>query len=155
MSIEPGPGTGPEPKGPGTPPGAPQDIERNGRRAMWLALAAVLMMLIPVATVFAVIPAIAAVVLGVRTRRAARRAGRPPAPGSLAGVVVGAIVTVLFVMIVGTQLYLHEEITRYSQCQNAANTIQEERGCRERLARDVEKKFGLPSGTLNEEMLAY
>lgn len=153
MSIEPGPGTGPEPKGPGTPPEAPQDIERSGRQAMRLALIALLMMLIPLTSVFAVIPAVAAIALGVRTRRAARRAGRPPVPGSLVGIVVGAIVTALFAMTVAVQLYLHEEITRYSRCRDAANTVQEERDCRKRLVQDVERRFGLPAGSLNEDML--
>jgi len=153
VSIEPGPGAGPEPKGPGTPPEAPQDIERNGRQAMWLALIALLMMLIPLTSVFAVIPAVAAIVLGVRTRRTAKRIGRQPVPGSLVGIVVGALVAALFAMTVAVQLYLHEEITRYGRCRDAANTVQEERGCRERLAQDVERKFGLPAGSLNEEML--
>ncbi|SEG34919.1 hypothetical protein SAMN04489712_104523 [Thermomonospora echinospora] len=154
MSIEPGQDTRPGPEGPGTPPGpgAPQDVERAGRRALWLGLAALVMIFVPVLSIFAAIPAVAAIVIGVKARRAARQ-GRRPAPGALPGIILGGVGALFFAFGIGAQLYLLEETNRYSKCQNAANTIEEGRQCKERLADDIEKKFGLPEGTIDGDSL--
>jgi len=155
VSIEPGQQARPDPEGrPGTGRGpvGPQDIERTGRRALWLGLAAVLLMFIPVLSLLSPVCAVAALVFGVRARRASRRTGNP-APGAMPGIVFGAFGVAFFVLGFIGQMYLLNEIRTYDQCRRAANTIEDERVCKERLARDIEKKFGLEEGTLKPENL--
>ncbi|HEX2316834.1 MAG TPA: hypothetical protein VHJ17_24015 [Thermomonospora sp.] len=157
MSDEPGQGTRPGPEGPGVPPKGPggtRTDERAGRRALWLGLIALVAMFVPVLSLFAAVPAIAAIVIGVHTRRAARRAGGK-APGALPGLILGSVAMAFFVIGIGAQVYLLDETNRYSKCQNAANTIEEERQCKDRLARDIEKKFGLPKGTIKGDSLPF
>lgn len=151
---EPGPGT-PIPPGPGPGPGpAPGPVDRTGRRAMWLGLGALLMLFVPLLGFFAVAPAVAAVVIGVKARRKAKRSPGS-APGALAGIVLGSVGIVLFIAAIAVQVVLLDETNRYAKCKSAANTISEEKQCKDDLAREIEKKFGLPKGSLKGSSLPF
>ncbi|REE98243.1 hypothetical protein [Thermomonospora umbrina] len=157
MSHEPEQGASPGPEGPGAPPadpGTPKSDGRAGRRALWLGLISLVMMFVPFLSLFAAIPAVAAIVVGVKARRAARHAGRK-APGALPGLILGSIGMAFFIVGVGAQIYLLDETNRYGKCQSAANTLEEERQCKDRLAREIEKKFGLPKGTIKGDSLPF
>lgn len=151
MSVDPGQDLRPGPKGPGGPPGP---VDRTGRRALWLGLLSLVLLFIPLLGYLVAIPAIAAIVLGVRARRSARR-NQGTAPGALPGIVLGSIGLVLFVAAVAVQIVLYSELQQYSKCRSAANTITAETRCKDQLAREIEDRLGLPDGTLKGSSLPF
>lgn len=157
MSIEPGQDTRPGPEGPGTPegPGGPRNVEPKGRTALWLGVGALVMMFFPVPVLSLLSPvlAVSAIVIGVKALRASRRQAHLAAPGALPGIVLGGVAMAFFAFGIGAQLYLLDELNQYTKCQNAANTIEEGRQCKNRLADQLEKKFGLPEDTIDGESL--
>jgi hypothetical protein len=136
---ESGPATNP------MPPVQPALGERAGRWALALGGAALLLMIVfpPGAPV----PAIAALVVGVRARRRARRA-RTVYRGALAGVVMGTIGLVISIPLGTTQIVFWGELHRYLDCRQAANTITDEQACKDTFLREVEKKLDLREGSL-------
>jgi hypothetical protein len=112
---------------------------------MWLGGGALLLMffLPPISLALAV----AALYLGIRTRRRARR-GETQARGAVAGIVLGSIGLGLSALLVTTQIVFWNELNRYLVCQEAANTIADEAGCRETFFRDIERKLNLREGSL-------
>jgi hypothetical protein len=130
--------------GPGQRPGSGSG-DRSGLLALWLGGGALLLMfyLPPVSLALAV----AALYLGIRTRRRARRAGTV-ARGAMAGIVLGSVGIGLSAVLVTTQIVFWNELNRYLVCQDAANTIADQEGCRETFFRDVERKFNLREGSL-------
>jgi hypothetical protein len=130
--------------GQGQGPG-PGSGDRSGLWALWLGGGALLLMffLPPISLALAV----AALYLGIRTRRRARRAGTA-VRGAVAGIVLGSIGLGLSAILVTTQIIFWNELNRYLVCQDAANTIADEAGCREAFYRDVERKFNLREGSL-------
>jgi hypothetical protein len=89
---------------------------------------------------------LAAVIIGFRTRRAAKRAGIP-APGAMPGVVTGAIGLVVSVLVMVVGVVFWNELQQFTECKAAANTIAEQQRCSDQFARRIEKKLHLPPGT--------
>jgi hypothetical protein len=134
--------------GPATDPMPPatEAGDRAGRRALALgSLAVFLMIVFPSA---APLPAIAALIVGVRARRRARRAARPAGRGTLAGVVMGSVGLAISIPLGATQILLWGEVNRYLNCKEMANTITDEQGCKDTFRREFEAKFNLRAGTL-------
>lgn len=161
MSADPGQDTRPGPngpKGPGGPgepgPAGPGPVVRTGQRAMLLGLVAIAMLFVPLLGFFAVVPAVAAIVIGVRARRTARQS-RGTAPRALLGIVLGSVGLVFFVAAVAVQLVLYQEIQDYTKCENAANTIAGKNRCKDEFARDIERKFNLPENSIKGSSLPF
>lgn len=148
MTADQGQDLRPAPEGPQQPGApAPATVRGTGRRAFWLGLAGLLMNFIPLLGLVAAIPAVAAIIQGVRARRWGRRT-QARVPGALAGVIMGAVGLVLFVSSVTLQVVLYQEIQSYNKCTNAANTIEGKDRCKDQFARDFEQRFGLSEGTI-------
>jgi hypothetical protein len=152
VTDQPGQEPGSGGSGPGTNPMAPVPPERQqgagergGWRSLWLAGGALLVMFFapPVALAFAV----AALIVGIRARRRARRS-QTMAPGAVAGVVMGGIGLGLSALLVVMQIIFWPELKSYLSCREASNTISDQQHCKETLFRDVERKLDLPQGSL-------
>jgi hypothetical protein len=135
--------------GPATDPMTPVPDaagDRAGRWALALGSAAVLLMIVfpPAAPV----PAAAALVVGIRARRRARRAAHPAGRGTLAGVVMGSIGLAISIPLGTTQILLWGELHRYISCREAANTITDQQACRDTFMREVERRLNLRAGSL-------
>ena len=134
--------------GPATDPmiPAPGAGDRAGRWALALGSAAVLLMIVfPSA---APLPAVAALIVGVRARRRARRAARPAGRGTLAGVVMGSIGLAVSSPLATMQILLWGEVHRYLDCREAANTITDRQVCKDAFQREAEIKLNLREGSL-------
>jgi hypothetical protein len=94
------------------------------------------------------LPAAAALIVGVRARRRARRADRPAGRGTLAGVILGSIGLVVSIPLATTQIMLWGELNGYLDCRETANTITDEQACKATFLREVEDKFNLREGSL-------
>jgi hypothetical protein len=128
------------------PPGGRQGAgERGGWRAMWLGGGALLVMFFapPVALVLA----IAALIVGVRARRRARRV-KAMAPGAVVGVVMGGVGLCLSVLLVTMQIILWNEVKGYLECREAANTISDQQQCKDAFFSGVERRLDLQKGSL-------
>jgi hypothetical protein len=149
VSIDPGHDTRPSGEGPGSPV-----VDRTGRRALWLALGGWAVLFIQTLSYLAVIPLVAAVVIGIRARRAAK-AKRAVVPGALAGIILAAVGLVIFTASLTVQLIMLDELNRFNKCRNSTSTITGENRCKDQLARDIERKFGLPEGTVKGRSLPF
>jgi hypothetical protein len=145
----------PEPDFTAPPPPDPDALKRNGRRALWLGIGAIFLSLfqaiyLPLGLIFSVL----AIVFGVRTVRRARRE-RGVAPGAVAGVVMGSIGLAVSIPVLSVNLFLRTEIEQYGTCRDAANTITDERACKDAFARSLEEKFNLRKGSLSSEDIPF
>ncbi|HEX6468160.1 MAG TPA: hypothetical protein VF069_03620 [Streptosporangiaceae bacterium] len=112
-----------------------------------LALGGVAVMLMIVFPPAAPVPAAAALFVGVRARRRARR--EPAATrGALAGLVMGCVALAISIPLATTQILLWGELDRYLTCREAANTITDDQACKTAFFREVEKKLNLREGSL-------
>ncbi|WP_018653608.1 hypothetical protein [Actinomadura flavalba] len=134
MSEQPGPGSSlgtPPSPGPGkTPdPGAP-------RRALWLGIGGLLMLLPfwPLGLLLGV----AAVVVGVRARRDTRPV---PSPAATAGITLGVLTTLFGALAVGVSVWLNPEQSAYSDCMDRANTHADEKICNDDFRKAIERKI--------------
>lgn len=131
------------------PPGGPKSAgpaDRGGWRALWLGGLAALL------TVFfaplGLVTAIAAMVVGVRARRRARR-GDAAAPGAIAGITLGAIGLVLSAFSLTLTVILWPEMNGYQQCIGKANTNSDKQTCRQTWFPKIEDKLNLPEGSMS------
>lgn len=133
--------------GPATDPMRPvrSPADVAGRWALALGGAALLLMIVfpPGAPV----PAIAALIVGVRARRRARR-NSTVSRGALAGVVMGAVGLVVSIPLAATQIVFWGELHRYLDCRESAITISDEQACKDTFLREVETKLNLREGSL-------
>lgn len=148
MSDAPGPDqAGPQTKPPGPPRAAPlAGTEPGGRRALLLGVAGLL------TSAFGLIGAIlsvAAIVTGVRARKRGRRV-LAPAPGAVAGVVLGSIGLVLCTWGVVFDVVAGKEMRDYVQCRQSALTIDDQQTCQNTYFPLVERKLHMPRGTLEK-----
>ena len=117
-----------------------------GRWAVSLGGAALLLMIVfpPAAPV----PAVAALVIGVRARRRARN-GQPAVRGARAGVIMGSIALIVSIPLATMQIAFWGELDRYLNCHEAANTVTDEQACKQTLRRELEQKLHLREGSLD------
>ncbi|WP_021596496.1 hypothetical protein [Actinomadura welshii] len=152
MSEQQGPPAPPEDRPSGHPAGQPpagprQDARRTGWRALWLGGIALLtaVFFYPLGLVLGV----AALVVGIRARRFARRA-RDTAPGAVPGIVLGAIGLAFSLMSVSLTAFLWSELSGYQNCVSASNTTTDKQACRDEYYPKIEKKLGLPAGSMDK-----
>lgn len=133
---------------PGTPPpGAdlstgPQntgEVDPRAKRSKWIGMVALPLSLLYFPVGIAV--SVFAIVLGVRARRdAARKHGI--APGATAGIVMGSIALAMSILALGTYLLLRTEYNDYVKCRRAANTLTDEKACKDEFSRAVRDRLG-------------
>ncbi|MEO3828431.1 hypothetical protein [Actinomadura sp. B10D3] len=152
MSEQQGPPAPPEDRPGGHPAGQPpagprQDPRRTGWRALWLGGIALLtaVFFYPLGLVLGV----AALVVGVRARRSARRT-RDSAPGAVPGIVLGAIGLAFSLLSVSLTAFLWSELSGYQSCVSASNTTTDKQACRDEYYPKIEKKLDLPAGSMDK-----
>ncbi|WP_084961636.1 DUF4190 domain-containing protein [Thermoactinospora rubra] len=120
---------------------APAEIA--GRRAIWLAIAALVMafMLPPAALVLAVF----AVVAGIRAVPQLKADGRPVGT-AVAGIAVSSVALLISATASALQLYLMDEYSAYSECMKGAGTVSSQGECFAEFRKATERK--LPEGVL-------
>ncbi|MEV3921542.1 DUF4190 domain-containing protein [Actinomadura coerulea] len=132
----------------GEPPAGPRQGGRGtGWRALWLGGIALL-------TAFFFYPlglvlGIAALVVGVKARRSARRT-RDAAPGAVPGIVLGSIGLVFSLLSVSLTAFLWTELSGYQSCVSASNTTTDKQACRTEYYPKIEKKLDLPAGSMDK-----
>ncbi|TYB48458.1 hypothetical protein [Actinomadura chibensis] len=136
---------GEPPAGPDLVP--PQPRHRTGWRALWLGGIALV-------TAFFFYPlglvlGIAALVVGIRARRAARRT-RGAAPGAVPGIVLGSIGLVFSILSVSLTAYLWSELSGYQSCVSGSNTTADKQACQDEYYPRIEKKLDLPAGSMDK-----
>ncbi|MFC9969337.1 DUF4190 domain-containing protein [Spirillospora sp. NPDC127200] len=132
--------------GPPQGPAGPDASDGAGRRSLWLGVGGLVISLFfwPLGLVLD----IAAVVIGTKARRKAA-AVRGRAPGATAGIVTGAIGTLLGALALIMAIVIMPETNARTKCLDKANTLSEEKVCNDSYLRDLEKKFGLPEGSMD------
>ncbi|TDC60237.1 hypothetical protein E1200_30795 [Actinomadura sp. GC306] len=131
----------------GQPPAGPRQPQRSGWRALWLGGIALLtsFFFYPLGLVLG----IAALVVGVRARRAAR-ASAGSAPGAVPGIVLGSVGLAFSVLSVSLTVFLWSELSGYQNCLGTANTATDEQTCQDEYYPKIEDKLGLPAGSMEE-----
>lgn len=151
MSEQPGrpapPEDRPDGRPAGQPPAGPSKSRQNGWRALWLGGIALLtaVFFYPLGLVLGV----AALVVGIRARRAAR-AGDEAAPGAVPGIVLGSIGLVFSVLSVSLTVFLWSELSGYQNCLSTSNTSTDKQTCRDEYYPKIEDKLGLPAGSMDK-----
>ncbi|GAA5043200.1 hypothetical protein HNP84_004382 [Thermocatellispora tengchongensis] len=112
--------------------------EAAGRRAVWLALAALVMtFMLPIA---GLVLAVLGLTAGIRAQSESRKAGRT-AGAAVTAIVISAVSSLIALGYTALQLYFAPEITAYGECKIGAGTVAAENDCVERLERAMEKKM--------------
>lgn len=145
---------GPDQAGPQTKPPEPPRTTRTtplpatepgGRRALLLGIAGVVTS--PFVLVGAVL-SLAAVITGVRARGRGRRV-LAPAPGAVAGIVLGLIGLVLSAWLIVFDFVAGKEMRDYVQCRQSALTIDDQQTCQHTYFPLIERRLHVPKGTLD------
>lgn len=136
----------PGPSGP-TGPDGPGRTQRTGWRALWLGAIALLtaFFFYPLGLVLGV----AALVVGIRARRSARR-DMAAAPGAVPGIVLGAVGLAFSMVSVSVTAYLWSELSGYQSCLSGSNTTVDKQSCRDEYFPKIEDKLGLPDGSMDK-----
>ena len=143
------PGAGPAGPHRGAEPGSrlsEEDVRRlrnRGRYALALGFAGLLASVI--AFPLGPILGIAAIVLGLSARRAAREA-QVSVPGAKPGIVLGIVATALSTILLATMVVFWDEATEYQRCMSGANTQTAREACQERLMERITERVA-PAGT--------
>lgn len=130
------------------PAKSPEDAQQTARRAMWLGLGALLLMFTPIFPL-ALVLAVAALVVGVKARKAARAAHRLVPGSATAGIVLGVVALTLGAFLVVVSALTWSENADYQKCLGAANTNTDKQECVDRYKSDLERKFNLPKGSVD------
>ena len=136
--------TGPDSRPPAGPR-EPGTASRNGRRSLWLGVGALLLVFF---APLGIVVGTAALVIGVRARRDARRAGQPVPGGAVGGIVLGTIGLSISAFSMVVTAIAWNEIRDYQMCMNGANTQADQQECRNTYLPKMERKFHLPPGSL-------
>jgi len=80
---------------------------------------------------------VVAIVIAVRSRR------EVPSRPRLLAILSGSIAVVVGTALTGAALFFREEITEYSRCRQAANTVQAEQNCQDALNESLASRLGL------------
>ncbi|MGK5558450.1 hypothetical protein ACSNOI_43300 [Actinomadura kijaniata] len=133
----------------GRPPAkSPENPQQTGKRALWLGIGSLALMLLPTAFPLALGLAVAALIVGIRARRSARRLAALTPGGATAGITLGAVTLALATPLLLFSLLTWSENARYTQCRDRANTISDEQACWDRFRSDLERRFNLPKGSV-------
>jgi hypothetical protein len=152
-----GPGdSGPQTQLPDPPPSSPPPplpptaAERGGMRALFMSLAGLLLLFLPIPGVALIGLGllVAGVINGVRARRRARRI-LTRAPGAVAAVIVGAIGLVFVAAGIVLGAMVATEFSDYQKCRSGALTITDRQTCQDRYFPKMEHKLHLPQGSLD------
>lgn len=112
--------------------------EAAGRRAVWLAVAALAMaFLLPIGGL--VLGALA-LTTGIRALGELRRAGKSTGT-AITGIVLGTISSLIALFYTVLQLYFAPELSAYNECRLGAGTVAAQHDCQEQLERALEKKI--------------
>lgn len=137
----------------GEPPAGQTEARQGGVRALWLGGIALVTSLFfyPLGLVLG----IAALVVGIKARRAARATGgaggaRQAVPGAVPGMVMGGIGLAMSLVMVAGAIVLRTEFSGYWDCVNASNTHTDEQACRDEYYPKIEDKLDLPRGWMNK-----
>lgn len=115
-----------------------RSTESAGRRALWLAVTAVVMtLLLPLA---GLIMAVFALFTSIRAIQALRSLPKPIGTAVL-GVVISAGALLVSTGVTAMQFYFGNELAAYSECGKGAGTVTAQNDCVERLERAMEKKM--------------
>ncbi|MER5619775.1 hypothetical protein [Streptosporangium sp. NPDC002544] len=115
-----------------------RSTESAGRRALWLAVTAVVMTLVlPLA---GVVMAIFALVTSIRAIPTLRSVPKPIGT-AVAGIVLSAGALLVSAGVTAMQFYFSDELAAYTECGKGAGTISAQNDCVERLERAMEKKM--------------
>jgi len=136
--------TGPPPYGAptGTPPygrpgGAPP---RNGLGTAALVLGIVGLALSIV--LIGALPGVLAIILGFVGRARARRREATNGGAALAGIITGVLAVVIAAALVALGLSLiRTEFTRYTDCMDNAQTLEQKQSCQDQFRRSIEDRF--------------
>jgi hypothetical protein len=143
---------GPDPAGPQTqlpdpprPPLPPTAPERGGPRALLLGIAGLVLtfLFLPAGLVLS----IWAVVTGVRSRKRARQV-LAPAPGAVAGVVLGSIALVFCAMSITLSAVMWKELSGYTRCRESALTHDDQNSCKDKYLPRIERRLHMPKDSL-------
>lgn len=142
---------------PRTPEGGngPARGEPGGLIAFFVGLCALvlsieimnLMMNAPLLSALAPLAGVAAIVLGVRARRRAR-ANFHRAPGTVGGIVLGAVGLAFSAVLFASLAMMWPEFSAFRACTNGANTISAQQSCNKTFTESLRKRAGLPPGSL-------
>lgn len=148
MSDAPGPDqAGPQTQLPEPPrrPLPPTEPERGGPRALLLGIAGLVLtfLFLPGGLVLS----IWAVVTGVRSRKRARRV-LAPAPGAVAGVVLGSIALVLCAFSITLSAVMWKELSGYEKCRQSALTHDDKKTCQDKYFPMIERRLHMPKDSL-------
>ncbi|MER5650050.1 hypothetical protein [Streptosporangium sp. NPDC002524] len=112
--------------------------ESAGRRALWLAVAAVVMTLVlPLGGIVMAIFALITSIRAIRTLRAIPK----PAVTAVVGVVLAAGALLVSIAVTALQFYFGDELAAYTECGRGAGTIASQNECVEQLERAMEQKM--------------
>ncbi|MEV4292071.1 hypothetical protein AB0K40_41755 [Nonomuraea bangladeshensis] len=115
-----------------------QPAESAGRRAIWLAIAALAMtFMLPLA---GLVMALFALVAGLRALPLLRGAGRPTG-AAVGGITVSSIALVLSALATGMQLYLMNEYSAYQECMKGATTVSSQGECFAQFREAAQRKL--------------
>ncbi|GII03459.1 hypothetical protein [Planobispora takensis] len=112
--------------------------EGAGRRALWMAFAAiVLTLMLPVAGLFM---AIFALVVSIRAVPALRSVAKP-ATTAVVGIVISSLALLVAIGVTAMQFYFSDELAAYAECKIGAGTVTAQNECVDQLERAMEKRF--------------
>ncbi|MER7127619.1 hypothetical protein [Streptosporangium saharense] len=121
-----------------TSPVQARPAESAGRRALWLAFAAVVMtFLLPLA---GLVMSIFALVVAIRAVPALRSVSKPTGT-AVTGIVLAALALPVSLSMAAMQLYLSDELTAYSDCRAGAGTVVAQKECVDQLEQALQKKM--------------
>ncbi|GAB3961863.1 hypothetical protein GCM10029978_015390 [Actinoallomurus acanthiterrae] len=150
MSDAPGPDqAGPQtqlPEPPPRPPLPPTAPERGGPRALILGVTGLVLtfLFLPAGLLLSV----AAVVTGLRSRKRARRV-LAPAPGAVAGVVLGSIGLVFCAFSIALTAVMWNELSGYTKCRESALTVDDKQTCQNKYFPKIERRLHMPKDSLH------
>lgn len=143
----------PDGRSAGEPPAGQTEARQAGIRTLWLGGVALVTALFfyPLGLVLG----IAALVVGVKARRASRATGgsggtRNAVPGVVPGMVMGGIGLAMSLVMVAMAIVLRTEFSGYWDCVNASNTHTDEQACRDEYYPKIEDKLDLPRGWMEK-----
>ncbi|GAA3137475.1 hypothetical protein [Streptosporangium carneum] len=121
-----------------TTPVQARPAESAGRRALWLAIASVVMtFMLPLA---GLVMAIFALVVSIRAIPALRSVTRPVGI-AVVGIILASLALLISLGVTAMQFYFSDELGSYAECRRGAGTVTAQNECVEQLERAMEKKM--------------
>ncbi len=121
-----------------TTPVQARPAESAGRRALWLALASVVMtFMLPLA---GLVMSIFALVVSIRAIPALRSVTKPTGI-AVVGIVLSSVALLISLGVTAMQFYFGDELASYAECRTGAGTVSAQNECLEQLERAMEKKM--------------